>query len=97
MSVLGPGANAGEGAFMHQIEAVTVAKECLLAAVKVDPRAGPLWVNLANAYYVSGDHRSAKKCLEKVKVFGTLLLLLFLTLHLLQVLIHIKTSETFLK
>ncbi|XP_064934565.1 probable UDP-N-acetylglucosamine--peptide N-acetylglucosaminyltransferase SPINDLY isoform X2 [Musa acuminata AAA Group] len=61
----GPGANAGEGAFVHQVEATTVAKECLLVAVKADPRAGPLWVNLANAYYVSGDHRSAKKCLEK--------------------------------
>ncbi|WOL03670.1 putative UDP-N-acetylglucosamine--peptide N-acetylglucosaminyltransferase SPINDLY [Canna indica] len=63
--VPGPGANAGEAAFVHQMEAATVAKECLLVAVKADPRAGPLWVNLANAYFVSGDHRSAKKCLEK--------------------------------
>lgn len=61
----GPGANAGEGAFLQQIEAATVAKECLLATLKSDIRSGTIWVNLANAYYVLGDHRSAKKCLEK--------------------------------
>ncbi|XP_074564611.1 uncharacterized protein LOC141821132 isoform X2 [Curcuma longa] len=61
----GPGANAGEGAFLQQIEAATVAKECLLATLKSDLRSGTIWVNLGNAYYVLGDHRSAKKCLEK--------------------------------
>ncbi|KAG1363365.1 UDP-N-acetylglucosamine--peptide N-acetylglucosaminyltransferase 110 kDa subunit [Cocos nucifera] len=61
----GPGANAGEGAYPHQVEAATVAKVCLTAAVKAEPKAGALWVNLANAYYVAGDHRNAKKCLEQ--------------------------------
>ena len=28
------------------------AKECLLAAVKADPQAASIWVNLANAYYM---------------------------------------------
>ncbi|XP_042439091.1 probable UDP-N-acetylglucosamine--peptide N-acetylglucosaminyltransferase SPINDLY isoform X3 [Zingiber officinale] len=65
----GPGANAGQGAFLQQIEAATVAKECLLATLKSDLRSGTIWVNLANAYYVLGDHRSAKQCLEKA---GTL-------------------------
>lgn len=62
----GPGANAGEGAYPHQVEAATVAKVCLTASVKAEPKAGALWVNLANAYYVAGDHRKAKKCLEQV-------------------------------
>ncbi|KAJ0972465.1 hypothetical protein J5N97_020424 [Dioscorea zingiberensis] len=59
------GAGAGEGAASHQVEATNVAKECLLAAIKSDPKSGPLWVNLANVYYVAGDHRNAKKCLEQ--------------------------------
>ncbi|XP_020260277.1 probable UDP-N-acetylglucosamine--peptide N-acetylglucosaminyltransferase SPINDLY isoform X2 [Asparagus officinalis] len=63
--VPGPGANAGEGAYVQQVEAGTVAKDCLLAALRVDPKAGPLWVNLANAYQVVGDYRNAKKCLEQ--------------------------------
>lgn len=46
--------------------AVNVAKECLLAAAKADPRAAHVWVNLANAYYLVGDHRTSGKCLEKV-------------------------------
>lgn len=46
--------------------AVNVAKECLLAATKADPRAAHIWTNLANAYYLIGDHRSSGKCLEKV-------------------------------
>ncbi|KAL0441149.1 UNVERIFIED_CONTAM: hypothetical protein Sradi_0053800 [Sesamum radiatum] len=45
--------------------AVDVAKECLLAAVKADPRAAHIWTNLANAYYLIGDHRTSGKCLEK--------------------------------
>ncbi|KAJ6808620.1 putative UDP-N-acetylglucosamine--peptide N-acetylglucosaminyltransferase SPINDLY isoform X1 [Iris pallida] len=61
----GPGANAGEGAYTHQVEAVIVAKECLLAAIKADPEAVPLWMNLANVYHVASDHRNAKKCLEQ--------------------------------
>ncbi|KAG6477302.1 hypothetical protein ZIOFF_066555 [Zingiber officinale] len=69
LNILGPGANAGQGAFLQQIEAATVAKECLLATLKSDLRSGTIWVNLANAYYVLGDHRSAKQCLEKA---GTL-------------------------
>lgn len=73
LNILGPGANAGEGAFLQQIEAATVAKECLLAMLKSDIRSGTIWVNLANAYYVLGDHRSAKKCLEKVVFVVSLL------------------------
>lgn len=72
---------------MHQVEATTVAKECLLVAVKADPRAGPLWVNLANAYYVSGDHRSAKKCLEKV-----ILSVLFKIIAEAWILVEVKAS-----
>ncbi|KAM0946615.1 putative protein O-GlcNAc transferase [Dioscorea sansibarensis] len=64
--VTGAGAGAGEGADPHQVEATAVAKECLLAAIKSDPKSGPLWVNLASAYDVAGDHRNAKKCLEQV-------------------------------
>lgn len=63
---LGAGANAGEGAFTEQVTAVNVAKECLLAGLKADPKAAHIWSNLANAYYMTGDHRSSSKCLEKV-------------------------------
>ncbi|XP_030938922.1 probable UDP-N-acetylglucosamine--peptide N-acetylglucosaminyltransferase SPINDLY [Quercus lobata] len=63
--VAGAGANAGEGAFTEQVTAVNVAKECLLAALKADPKAAHIWSNLANAYYMIGDHRSSGKCLEK--------------------------------
>lgn len=45
---------------------MNVAKECLLAALKLDPKAAHAWANLANAYFVTGDHRSSAKCLEKV-------------------------------
>jgi tetratricopeptide (TPR) repeat protein len=62
----GAGANAGEGAAVEQVTAVNVAKECLLAALKPDPKAAHIWANLANAYYMTGDHRSSGKCLEKV-------------------------------
>ncbi|XAR50279.1 Protein O-GlcNAc transferase [Bertholletia excelsa] len=64
-SVAGAGANAGEGASEDQVTAANVAKECLLAAVKMDPKAAHLWANLANAYYMTGDHKSSVKCLEK--------------------------------
>ncbi|XP_021908957.1 uncharacterized protein LOC110823008 isoform X2 [Carica papaya] len=63
--VAGAGANAGEGASANQVEAIHVARDCLLAALKADPRAAHLWANLANAYYLIGDHRSSSKCLEK--------------------------------
>lgn len=62
----GAGANAGEYSSVDQVTAVNVAKECLLASLKADPKAAHLWANLANAYYMIGDHRSSSKCLEKV-------------------------------
>ncbi|XP_043704261.1 probable UDP-N-acetylglucosamine--peptide N-acetylglucosaminyltransferase SPINDLY [Telopea speciosissima] len=63
--IAGAGANGGEQASVQEAVAANVAKECLSAAVKADPRAAHAWVNLANAYYMCGDHRSAAKCLEK--------------------------------
>lgn len=63
--VAGAGANAEDCASADQVTAVNVAKECLLASLKSDPRAAHLWANLANAYYMIGDHRSSSKCLEK--------------------------------
>lgn len=63
--VAGAGANAEDCASADQVTAVNVAKECLLASLKADPRAAHLWANLANAYYMIGDHRSSSKCLEK--------------------------------
>lgn len=62
----GAGANAEDCASADQVTAVNVAKECLFASLKADPRAAHLWANLANAYYMIGDHRSSSKCLEKV-------------------------------
>ncbi|XP_059444007.1 probable UDP-N-acetylglucosamine--peptide N-acetylglucosaminyltransferase SPINDLY [Corylus avellana] len=67
--VAGAGANAGEGAAVDQVTAVSVAKECLLAALKADPKAAHIWANLSNAYYMTGDHRSSGKCLEKAAKF----------------------------
>ncbi|KAK1271392.1 hypothetical protein QJS04_geneDACA004211 [Acorus gramineus] len=64
-NIAGAGANADEVACMPQTEAANVAKECLIAAARTDPMAGYIWVNLASAYSVVGDHRNAKKCLEK--------------------------------
>ncbi|XP_028781850.1 probable UDP-N-acetylglucosamine--peptide N-acetylglucosaminyltransferase SEC isoform X2 [Neltuma alba] len=63
--VAGAGASAPEGASLDQVAAVNVAKECLLAAVKADPKSGHIWTNLANAFALCGDHRSSSKCLEK--------------------------------
>ncbi|KAK3005721.1 hypothetical protein RJ639_016706 [Escallonia herrerae] len=63
--VAGAGANANEGASEEQVTAASVAKECLLAAVKSDPKAAHIWTNLANAYSMIGDHKSCGKCLEK--------------------------------
>ncbi|PKI66627.1 probable UDP-N-acetylglucosamine--peptide N-acetylglucosaminyltransferase SPINDLY isoform X2 [Punica granatum] len=64
-TVPGAGANAGESGFVDQTTAVNVAKECLLAALKAEPKASHIWVNLADACYVAGDYRSSCKCLEK--------------------------------
>lgn len=63
--IAGAGANSGEGASEDQLIAANVAKECLLAAVKVEPKAAHVWANLANAYYLMGDCRSSSKCFEK--------------------------------
>ncbi|BFG32397.1 hypothetical protein CerSpe_186710 [Prunus speciosa] len=63
--VAGAGANAGEGTSADHVSGINVAKECLLASLKEDPKAAHIWANLANAYYITGDHRSSSKCLEK--------------------------------
>ncbi|KAI6682767.1 hypothetical protein NL676_028680 [Syzygium grande] len=63
--VPGAGANAGVGALVDQLTAVNLAKECLLTALKSDPKASHIWINLADAYYMIGDHRNSSKCLEK--------------------------------
>lgn len=64
--ILGAGANGDNEACLDKNTAVNVAKECLLAAAKADPKAAHVWTNLANAYYMAGDHRHSGKCLEKV-------------------------------
>ncbi|KAG0501672.1 hypothetical protein HPP92_001744 [Vanilla planifolia] len=64
--IAGPGANSGEGACPHKIEAATVARDCLLAAIKADSKCGPLWINLSNAYNLLRDHHNTRKCLDKV-------------------------------
>lgn len=61
----GTGTNAGEGSFLHKFEAAAVARDCLLAAAKADPKSGPLWINLSNAYYLIRDYKKAKRCAEK--------------------------------
>ncbi|XP_052137902.1 probable UDP-N-acetylglucosamine--peptide N-acetylglucosaminyltransferase SPINDLY [Oryza glaberrima] len=61
----GLGGNVSAGSCLHQKEGLAVAKECLLAAVKADPKAASVWVNLANAYYMAGEHRNSKRCLEQ--------------------------------
>jgi len=80
----GAGGNVSAGPYLHQKEALAVAKECLLAAVKADPKAASVWVNLANAYYMAGEHRNSKRCLEQVRtVISVLLLLALLSRHVL--------------
>ncbi|KAF3499062.1 hypothetical protein F2Q69_00040087 [Brassica cretica] len=64
-TVAGAGANGGPDACEDQKAHLNVAKECLLAAVRADPKSAHAWVNLANSYYMMGDHRSSSKCLEK--------------------------------
>lgn len=61
----GPGAGAREGAYASQHDAAIAAQQCFVAALKADPKAGHIWVNLAAAYAVSGDFNSASKCLEQ--------------------------------
>lgn len=63
--VAGAGANGEEGISQDQLEAANVAKQCLLAAAKAEPKAGLVWLNLANAYSIAGEHQKAKKCLEQ--------------------------------
>lgn len=63
--VAGAGASTGEGASDDQVTAAKVAKECLLAAGKLDPKATHVWANLANAYTMASDYKSSEKCLEK--------------------------------
>ncbi|XP_048330512.2 uncharacterized protein LOC107418253 isoform X2 [Ziziphus jujuba] len=63
--VAGAGASARDGASVDQVSAINVAKECLLASLKSESKAAHTWANLANAYYMGGDHRSSSKCLEK--------------------------------
>ncbi|PHT31837.1 hypothetical protein CQW23_28174 [Capsicum baccatum] len=58
--------NSLDGTSADQINAVIVAKECLLAALKEDSKASCIWTNLANAYYLMSDHRISSKFLEKV-------------------------------
>ncbi|XP_078432986.1 tetratricopeptide repeat (TPR)-containing protein isoform X2 [Wolffia australiana] len=62
--ISGPGTGANKGASTEQVEAANVAKECLIEATKADSKVGTIWVNLSNAYYVLGDHESARRCLE---------------------------------
>lgn len=64
----GAGANAGKESSPSQIVAANVAKDCLAAAVKADSKSGCIWVNLADAYSMVGDYRSAAKCLEQVPI-----------------------------
>lgn len=58
-----------------------MAKECLLAAAKADPKAAHVWTNLANAYFMAGDHRNSGKCLEKV-IHSLFMLFPFLQIQL---------------
>ncbi|KAJ1286710.1 hypothetical protein BS78_03G372700 [Paspalum vaginatum] len=61
----GAGGSISAGPYLRQKEALAVAKDCLLAAVKADPKAAPIWVNLANAYYMDGERMNSKRCLEQ--------------------------------
>ncbi|CAM8972658.1 unnamed protein product [Rhodiola kirilowii] len=63
--VSGPGANSDVGLSANQLTSFNVAKECLLADVKSNPKSAHLWANLGNSYYIVGDYRSSSRCLEK--------------------------------
>ena len=74
----GAGANAGDEASENKVTtAAIVAKECLLAAAKMDPKTAHLWGNLSNAYYMTGDHKNSEKCLDKVPLLSFTLLPFF--------------------
>jgi tetratricopeptide (TPR) repeat protein len=77
-TVAGAGANGGADASEDQKAPMNVAKECLLAALRSDPKSAHAWVNLANSYYMMGDHRSSSKCLEKVLLAHFFVLRLFI-------------------
>ncbi|KAL5215634.1 hypothetical protein ABZP36_007035, partial [Zizania latifolia] len=62
---LAAGGNVSAGSYLYQKEGLAVAKECLLAAVKADPKAASAWINLANAYYMAGEHKNSRRCLEQ--------------------------------
>ncbi|KAF3776482.1 putative UDP-N-acetylglucosamine--peptide N-acetylglucosaminyltransferase SPINDLY [Nymphaea thermarum] len=64
-TIAGAGANGSGGTNATQNAAAVVAQECFAAALRADPKAGHLWVNLADAYHMAGDCRSAGKCLEQ--------------------------------
>lgn len=63
--VAGSGARGGQGAYATQIAAASAAQQCFAAALKADPKGGHIWVNLASAYSLAGDHISASRCLEQ--------------------------------
>ncbi|KAL6559333.1 hypothetical protein OROGR_004450 [Orobanche gracilis] len=63
--IAGAGANADARNSEDQVVGANVARECLLAAAKSDPKAAHIWTNLANAYHLFGDHGTSGKCLEK--------------------------------
>ncbi|KAH6770532.1 tetratricopeptide repeat protein [Perilla frutescens var. hirtella] len=62
--IAGAGANADAQTSVDHVTAVCIAKDCLLAGAKSDPRAAHIWTNLANAHHLIGDHRTSGKCLE---------------------------------
>uniref|UniRef100_A0A0D6R803 UDP-N-acetylglucosamine--peptide N-acetylglucosaminyltransferase SPINDLY n=1 Tax=Araucaria cunninghamii TaxID=56994 RepID=A0A0D6R803_ARACU len=64
-TVAGPGAHGSQDAYASQLAAANAAQQCLGAAVKTDSKAGYMWVNLAAAYSLAGDHMSAGRCLEQ--------------------------------
>ncbi|PWA84640.1 tetratricopeptide repeat (TPR)-containing protein [Artemisia annua] len=55
--VAGAGANGDNGVCEDRDTIVNVAKECLLPTAKADPKGAHVWSNLANAYYMAGDHQ----------------------------------------
>ncbi|CAM0884214.1 unnamed protein product [Alopecurus aequalis] len=69
VAAAGESGTVSAGSYLHQKEALVVAKECLLAAVRSDPKAASVWVNLANAYHMVGEHRNSKRCLEQAAKF----------------------------
>uniref|UniRef100_A0A7N0USP9 UDP-N-acetylglucosamine--peptide N-acetylglucosaminyltransferase SPINDLY n=1 Tax=Kalanchoe fedtschenkoi TaxID=63787 RepID=A0A7N0USP9_KALFE len=63
--VAGPGASGDEGSPADQLASINVAKECLLVAVKANPKSAHIWANLGYTYYIIGDYKSSSRCLEK--------------------------------